>query len=161
MIYNQEISITPIQKEKAKKLFERLKKKKPKNLDDVFHKAHTEAFKKIDCLSCANCCKTTSPIFRDIDVNRIAKKLKTSTKHFQIQYLQKDEDGDLVLKTTPCAFLGSDNKCDIYSDRPQACKEYPHTDRKKVAQVLDLTLKNMEICPAVSICVEKVVIEFE
>ena len=125
-------------------------KKKPKNLDDKFQSAHQKAFQKIDCLECANCCKTTSPLFRDIDVTRIAKKLKCSTKEFEKNYLKRDEDNDLVLQTAPCTFLNDDNSCSIYDIRPQACREYPHTDRKKVVQVMDLTEKNMLICPAVS-----------
>ena len=30
-------------------------------------------FKKTDCLDCGNCCKTTSPIFTDKDIERISK----------------------------------------------------------------------------------------
>ncbi len=128
--------------------FKRLKKKKPKNLDELFQDAHEEAFNEIDCLKCANCCKTTSPIFRDIDVKRISKKMKVSVRDFENQYLRRDEDSDWVLKTAPCSFLHDDNSCGIYDYRPQACRDYPHTDQRKVVQVLDLTLKNTEICPA-------------
>lgn len=161
MKYSDQISISEAQKEKAKKAFERFKKRKPKNLDDSFHNAHEEAFRKIDCLECANCCKTTSPIFRDIDIQRISKKLKVSTREFEQLYLRLDEDNDWVLKQSPCHFLGPDNKCFIYDVRPQACREYPHTDRKRMVQILDLTRKNMEICPAVVFTVEKVIKDFD
>jgi Fe-S-cluster containining protein len=30
----------------------------------------------------------------------------------------------------------------IYEVRPKACREFPHTDRKKFQQISDLTLKN-------------------
>ena len=69
---------------------------------------------------------------------------------FERHYLRKDEDSDLVLKQTPCTFLSDDNSCSIYDYRPQACKEYPHTDRKRIISILDLTLRNVEICPAVA-----------
>ncbi len=36
----------------------------------------------------------------------------------------------------------------IYDVRPKACREFPHTDRKKFHQIADLTLKNVAICPA-------------
>lgn len=36
--------------------FNRLKRKKPKGLDDYFHDAHDEVFEQINCLTCANCC---------------------------------------------------------------------------------------------------------
>lgn len=76
--------------------------------------------------------------------------MKCSTKEFEINYLKRDEDDDLVLKSSPCTFLNEDNTCSIYEMRPQACREYPHTDRKKVIQVMNLTEKNMLICPAAS-----------
>jgi hypothetical protein len=42
-----------------------------------------------------------------------------------------------------------DNYCMVYESRPKACREYPHTDRKKFAQLLSLTEKNLDTCPAV------------
>lgn len=144
-----------------KRLFSQLKKRKPKNLDSVFHSAHENVFNKVDCLECANCCKTTSPIFRDVDVQRISKVFKVTPVEFEKQYLKKDEDGDLVLQQSPCTFLGSDNKCFIYDIRPQACREYPHTDRKRMVQILDITFKNTLICPAVNRIVTIVKKEYE
>lgn len=140
-----------------KKVFDRFKKKRPKNLDDAFHAAHEKAFQHIDCLACANCCKTTSPIFRDVDIKRISKRLKMSEAMFQDSYLKMDYEGDWVLQQSPCHFLAPDNTCDIYEFRPQACREYPHTDRKRMIQILDLTRKNTEICPAVSEVVQQVI----
>lgn len=128
--------------------FKKLKRKKPKNLDGLFRESHERAFDEIDCLKCANCCKTTSPIFRGIDIKRISKKMKVSASDFEDKYLRRDEDSDWVLKTSPCTFLLDDNTCEIYDYRPQACVEYPHTNQRKVVQVLDLTLKNIEVCPA-------------
>lgn len=46
-------------------------------------------------------------------------------------YLRVDEDNDKVFKSMPCPFLGEDNLCSIYDIRPKACREFPHTDRKK------------------------------
>lgn len=133
-----------------KKLLQKLRKAKPKLVDDAFHAAHQEVFKKMDCLSCANCCKTTSPIFRDADIRRISKELRMKPSQFQETYLRLDEENDFVLKSSPCAFLGADNYCTIYEFRPLACREYPHTDRKNMQQILDLTLENTLICPAVA-----------
>lgn len=139
-----------------KKFFQNLSKKKPKNLDEQFHKLHTQTFKKIDCLDCANCCKTTSPIFRDVDIKRISKALKVKESQFIQNYLKMDEESDYVLKQSPCAFLGSDNKCAIYDIRPLACREYPHTDRKNMHQILGITELNTLICPAVADIVENI-----
>lgn len=136
-------------KEIAQKI-NQLRKKKSNALDTVFHSAHEEVFEEIDCLSCANCCKTTSPIFRQVDIDRIAKKFKQSSASFEEMYLRRDEEGDWVLKSSPCVFLNEDNTCFIYDIRPQACREYPHTDRKRMVQILKLTQRNAEVCPAVS-----------
>ncbi|MDD2982512.1 MAG: YkgJ family cysteine cluster protein [Crocinitomicaceae bacterium] len=133
-----------------RKLIQKLKKSNNREVDTLFHSEHIKVFKKIDCLSCANCCKTTSPIFRDVDVKRIAKRLRMPIGKFIETYLRMDEEKDYVLQTSPCAFLDDDNTCSIYEDRPLACREYPHTDRKNMFQILDLTLTNSLICPAVS-----------
>ena len=71
------------------------------------------------------------------------------------KYLRVDEDNDYVLKSSPCTFLGEDNMCSIYESRPKACREYPHTDRKKMVQITDLTYKNTLVCPAVLEIVER------
>lgn len=139
----------------SKKALAKLKKTNNRQVDVLFHKQHDKVFAKTDCLKCANCCKTTSPIFRDVDVKRIAKKMRMSVRDFEATYLRMDEERDLVLKSSPCAFLEEDNTCSIYEDRPLACREYPHTNRKNMYQILDLTLKNTLVCPAVfTICQE-------
>lgn len=142
--------------EKGKKIeeqsakFFKNNKLKGKKLDEAFHSEHEKAFREIDCLSCANCCKTTSPVFRDVDIKRIAKGLKTSEKQFITSYLHMDEDDDYVLNSAPCTFLDLEtNKCTIYDLRPLACREYPHTNRKNMHQILALTHKNLDVCPAV------------
>lgn len=132
-----------------RKFLQGLRKKDPRRVDDVFHSVHNEVFDEFDCLTCANCCKTTSPIFYETDIDRLARALRMKPGDFVETYLRRDEDGDDVLQSTPCPFLGPDNYCAVYDDRPKACREYPHTDRKKVVQIMDLTLKNTLVCPAV------------
>jgi len=141
--------------EQIKHHFRKWSKSKPKNLDAIFHSEHKQVFKKMDCLTCANCCKTTSPIFRDADIRRISKHLKMKETQFISNFLKIDEDQDYVLKSSPCQFLGEDNYCNIYEVRPLACREYPHTNRKNMFQILDLTAQNTKICPAVSMIVQK------
>jgi hypothetical protein len=128
---------------------------KNKQLDTIMSEAHDEAFEDIDCLSCANCCKTTSPIVLERDIERISKKLKMKSSQFIDQYLRRDEEGDYVFQSAPCPFLGSDNYCSIYEYRPKACAEYPMLNRKKQKPLLKLHLKNAEICPAVFNALER------
>ena len=128
--------------------FIKLRKKTPKNLDTIMEKLHEDEFQKTDCLQCANCCKTTSPIFTKKDIERISKAFRIKTRQFIDTYLYLDEDQDYVLKSSPCTFLADDNTCTIYDVRPKACREYPHTYRKNFEKISDLTLNNLAICPA-------------
>ena len=131
-----------------KTFFTKLKKKPPKQLDYIMQDLHEAEFEKIDCLKCANCCKTTGPLFTDKDIIRIAKHFRMKPQQFTEQFLQLDEENDYVLKSVPCTFLDADNYCSIYEVIPKACREFPHTDRKKFQQISNLTLKNVAICPA-------------
>ena len=132
-----------------------LKKIKPKVLDKIIHPLHEEVFECTDCLECANCCKTTGPLFTDKDINRISKHLRIKPSRFTERYLRIDEDRDYVLQSLPCTFLEDDNYCNIYDVRPKACSEFPHTDRIKQHQLLGITEKNVEVCPAVFSLIEK------
>ena len=135
-------------KKAHRNFFIKLRKKTPKNLDTIMEKLHDEEFKKTDCLQCANCCKTTSPIFTKKDIERISKSFRIKTRQFIDTYLNVDADQDYVLKSSPCTFLADDNTCNIYDVRPKACQEYPHTNRKSFEKISDLTLQNVAICPA-------------
>lgn len=137
------------------RFLKKMKQRPPKDLDKQFQVQHDIAFEKIDCLDCANCCKTTSPIFYDKDVDRMAAFFKMKAADFYDKYLKTDEDGDQVLKSSPCPFLLADNKCMAYEARPKACREYPHTNRKRMYQLLELTAKNTRVCPAVAEIVSK------
>ena len=138
-----------------KKYFSRLKKKPPRHLDLQMQELHDEEFERTDCLQCANCCKTTGPLFTNKDIERIAKHFKLKPQQFIEQYLRIDEDRDYVLQQLPCLFLGSDNHCLIYEVRPKACAEFPHTNRKDFHKISSLTLKNVGICPAAFRIVEE------
>ncbi|SEH76304.1 hypothetical protein SAMN02927937_01289 [Paenimyroides aquimaris] len=138
-----------------KKYFDKLKKKTPKDLDYKMQLIHDDVFKKTDCLKCANCCKTTGPLFTQADIERIAKYLRMKPQQFTDNYLRIDEDCDYVLQSVPCTFLDAENYCMIYDVRPKACREFPHTDRIKFQQISHLTLKNVAICPAAFAVVEE------
>ena len=119
-------------------------------LDDAVHQLHKEAFAFIDCLQCANCCKGISPRLTDKDIERLSKSAKMSMSSLCEKYVVRDTDDFFMFNVTPCPFLADDNRCNHYKDSPRACKEYPHTDRPKIIQILDLCLSNSTICPAVA-----------
>ena len=138
-----------------RELVNRLKRKPPADLDERVRELHREVFSRINCLDCANCCRTLGPRITDKDISRIAKYLKLRPSELTESYLRVDEDGDYVFREMPCPFLRPDNFCSIYEQRPAACRDYPHTDRKRFYQVLDLALKNSFTCPGVMGVLEK------
>lgn len=116
---------------------------------------HEEAFENVDCLSCANCCRNYSPRFKTPDIKRISKVLRMKEGAFIENHLRLDEDGDYVVKSTPCPFLGSDNRCSIYEDRPSDCRRFPYTDEDVLLKRPAITLKNATFCPAVHYVLER------
>ena len=130
------------------------KNKVLKKLPDL----NEEAFEKIDCLQCGNCCKGYSPRFKTTDIKRISKRLKMKEGQFITTYLNLDSDGDYVAKTAPCPFLGADNYCSIYEDRPGDCARFPYTDEDVLLKRPQITLKNSTFCPIVHYVLEKLIV---
>jgi uncharacterized protein len=116
---------------------------------------HEEAFRKIDCLECAACCKNYSPRFKTPDIKRISKYLGMKESLFIDKFLKVDEEGDYVVKSTPCPFLGTDNKCSVYEVRPSDCARFPYTDEDVIIRRKAITLKNASFCPATFYVLER------
>jgi len=129
------------------KRFFQKNRKKLEGMDLRIHAFHTKISERTDCLNCGNCCRSLGPRITDKDVERMAKALRIKSADLISKYLRIDEDGDLVFQSMPCPFLGADNYCAIYENRPKACREYPHTDRKRFYQIYNLSIKNAYICP--------------
>ena len=137
---------------KYKNFLQRADKNKVLKALSVLHK---EAFEKIDCTQCANCCKHYSPRFKTPDIKRISRLLKMKEGDFIETYLRLDHDGDYVVRNTPCPFLGEDNYCSIYDNRPGDCHRFPYTDEDVLLKRPQLTLKNSTFCPIVHYVLEK------
>lgn len=138
-----------------KRFFKR-NKRKLEAMDLRVHALHDEISERTDCLTCANCCRTLGPHITDKDVDLMAKSLRLKPSDIISKYFQIDEDGDRIFKSMPCPFLGADNYCAIYESRPKACREYPHTDRKRFYQIYNLSIKNAYICPIVFEVLEEI-----
>jgi len=126
-------------------------RKTVKKLPDL----HEAAFRKIDCLTCAGCCKNYSPRFKTPDIKRISKHLGIKESVFIERYLHLDSEGDYVVQQTPCPFLGKDNACNIYEVRPSDCARFPYTDEDVLLRRPAITLKNVSFCPAVFFVMER------
>jgi uncharacterized protein len=133
----------------TQKFFKSIKKRCDFDLDEKVHGLHETVFSQVDCLLCANCCRILGPRITDRDIEKLSKFIKIKPSIFIEKYLKTDEEGDYIFKSMPCPFLGYDNYCQVYRERPRACREYPHTNRRRFHQLLDITLKNTYICPAV------------
>jgi len=126
-----------------------VKKHPKKKVETIAETTHNEVFNELDCLQCANCCKSIPPIITKSDAKRISKHLNLNLTEFEAKYLTVDEDGDTTLNTSPCVFLQKDNKCSIYHYRPKACSAYPHTGHYEFLNNLHLHQQNARYCPAV------------
>lgn len=142
-------------KDKNYKFFHWLKSKHSARVDQLAQELHQEAFEKIDCTTCANCCKSSSPVVKKPDIERIAAHLKMKESEFIEKFLLLDEEGDYVMNVRPCPLLGEDNLCSIYEVRPRDCREYPHTDKKNFNTRKHLHTGNTLVCPAVFYIVEE------
>ncbi|MEO6251949.1 MAG: YkgJ family cysteine cluster protein [Ferruginibacter sp.] len=143
-------------KKRLKSFLTKLEKKTPKGLDKLAASVEIEVWKEVDCLSCANCCKTMSPTFTKTDINRISKHFNQTPEAFTKQWLRKDRIGDILNKTEPCQFLNlQDNKCSIYEIRPTDCSGFPHLSKKRMTTYMHVHKQNIEYCPATYRLVEK------
>jgi len=125
--------------------------------DKLVNRIHEQVFRQIDCRQCANCCKTTSPLFTQEDIGRISAHLGFTRATFVKNYLMMDEEGDFVFSNpAPCSFLEKNNDCRIYNVRPEACREYPHTGSLGQRKILDLTRNNAGVCPGVYQLLQKI-----
>ena len=136
----------------------KLEKNPHKDLKSMTIKADVHVWKEVDCLSCANCCKTMTPTFNPEDIRRISAHVNMSAKAFKEKYLYKDKrDGDWMNVKQPCQFLNlTDNKCSIYEVRPADCSGFPHHDKKKMNDYVHVYKQNVEYCPATYKWVEKI-----
>jgi Fe-S-cluster containining protein len=142
-------------KENKKKYAQFLKRCDQRKVIKQLPELHEETFAKIDCLTCANCCKNHSPRFKIPDIKRIAKYLGMKEGDFIQTYLRLDEESDYINQKQPCQFLNTDNTCQVYDVRPSDCARYPYTDEDVLLKRETLTLKNSEVCPAVFTILEK------
>lgn len=138
-----------------KQFLQKMQTKKGRGAEKQLPGLHEEAFSHIHCLQCAGCCKTISPRFKTPDLRRIARHLAMKEAAFIETYLRLDEEGDYVVKHSPCPFLGSDNCCGIYEVRPGDCRNYPYTDSDEFFKRPHTTFQNSTICPAVYYVLER------
>jgi Fe-S-cluster containining protein len=144
-------------KKKLSAFLKSLHKRKLPTLLTTVKNIDKEVWAEIDCLQCANCCKTMTPTFKKSEVTKIATHLNMSYKEYFDKYLMIDEDnGDIVNQNTPCQHLNlKTNMCSIYEIRPHDCSGFPHFVRKDFLDQTKVYAENLHRCPATLAMVEK------
>lgn len=136
----------------------KLENNPPRGLDQLAARTDVEVWKDMDCLACANCCKTMSPTFTQTDIKRISRHLGMKDDEFRKKWLYKDRNGDWINKQQPCQFLNlKDNKCSIYEVRPKDCAGFPHHTKRHMTEYMHVFKQNVEYCPATYKLVEKMI----
>ena len=87
----------------------KIKKSSRKRINRLAKELNDQVFAQLNCLSCAKCCKGIPPIILDVDIHRISKSIDIQPDTFREQYTKIDEDGDRVMKNSPCIFLLNNN----------------------------------------------------
>ncbi len=118
-------------------------------LDAFVQQVFSDCAKEMDCTKCANCCKEASPHLDREDVRRIAKRVHRTQADFKRLFLIRDVDfGDYAFTQKPCPLLEKD-RCIVYPDHPQECREYPHLDKPGFISRLVNIIENYPVCPIV------------
>ncbi len=142
-------------KQKQKKYKRWLASSAAKKSIKILPELDREIFEEVECLDCARCCQYISPRFKVPDIKRIAKSLSMKESVLIETYLRVDDDGDFVVQSSPCPFLGEAHQCAIYDVRPRDCRNYPYTDSDQFVKRPRTTLANSVICPAVYQALER------
>ncbi len=118
-------------------------------MDAIAQETTDAVWKQIDCLACGNCCRTLQIVVDDNDIQRLAQRLKLTPPQVSRQYVQAAPDGTRHLISTPCSFLGADNRCAVYEDRPQACRDFPYLHTGNFRSRTLTMIENTATCPIV------------
>jgi len=130
--------------------------RKVRGLDAMAIRTHKEVTEKIDCLKCANCCKTMFPTWKKAEIKRAAERFGMTYKYYFKKYLYVDKSGDIMNKKTPCQHLQKNNMCGIYDIRPIDCSGFPHTHSRDFKLYISGThIQNLDYCPITFGVVEK------
>ncbi|MCL2296563.1 MAG: YkgJ family cysteine cluster protein [Methanomassiliicoccaceae archaeon] len=79
------------------------------------------------CEMCGRCCYQSNIAVRPEEVDRIAHSAGIPLHDFITKYIVRTSDGRMLFRRTyPCAFLDKENRCRIWKDRPEVCRDFPY-----------------------------------
>ena len=118
-------------------------------LDALVQETTNAVWAQIDCTTCGNCCRTLQIVVDDKDIHRLSTRLGITIKQFTQKYVGIAEDKIKHFRSVPCPFLGDDNICSVYEDRPLACREFPYLHIPGFRQRTLTMIENCSSCPIV------------
>jgi Fe-S-cluster containining protein len=119
------------------------------DLDAVVREVTDDVWKRIDCTTCAHCCRSLQIVVDNADIRRLAERLGMTPGQFSHRYVRVAEDRTKHFASMPCPFLGSDNRCTVYEDRPLACREFPLLHNEGFRRRTLTMMENTAVCPIV------------
>src|SRR3984893_16542105 len=115
-----------------------LKQYAPDDIDGLVKTLSQKYFALIDCMQCANCCRSLHVEFKKSELHAIAKTLGQSIEAFQKQSMSEG--------IPPCPMLNG-KLCSIYENRPDVCRSYPHLEQPEFTSRLIGVIDSVGILP--------------
>ena len=117
--------------------------------DSIVRNTTDEVWKQIDCTQCGNCCRTLQVVVDDQDIKRLSARLSATPAEFARRYVTVAADRTKHFSHSPCRFLGDDNRCTVYEDRPAACRDFPYLHQPHFVSRSLMMIENTATCPIV------------
>ena len=100
------------------------------------------------CADCAHpgCCYFDIIRLTSDDVRRLSAQLNLSSTEFVTRHCTPFADAvdrrytHALKKSKPCEFLGKDNRCRVYADRPKVCADFPFVVDPLTGDVTEIRL---------------------
>ena len=130
-----------------------LKNMDSRQVDIHVHQLNNTISPQIDCTQCGNCCKSLMINITTDEATALATHLDMDVPALTKKYIEKSNEGQLIMNTIPCHFL-KDTSCSIYQNRFTECREFPHLHKENFTSRLFGTLQYYAICPIIFNVVE-------
>lgn len=125
-----------------------LKNQDSLDIDKKVHALNEKISAAIDCTDCGNCCRSFMINVTAEEMQKVATSTQANIEDFKKKHIEESPGGIMVMNTIPCAFL-SENKCTIYENRFNECREFPHLDKPHVTNRLFGLLQYYAVCPII------------
>jgi uncharacterized protein len=126
----------------------------PEQMDAVANRLNRSIEKQIDCTVCGNCCKSLMINVSESEADTLSAHLEVSRASFDETYLEKGNNGMMLMNAIPCTFLEA-NRCNVYEHRFEGCREFPAMHLPGFSKRLFTTLMHYGRCPIIFNIVEE------